>query len=435
MKKYLLFYFCLFFGLFISAQSELPNQKNNVVNLEINNIPEAIQTSSSEGNRFQMKLSNTTSVSQNLTIKLSKLQPNDWDANFSINNIDYSNKASITLSPGESNITINISPGLQTGIGRYKLKIWINESPIPNIKNFILIHKITNLILTDFDGSNTNNHLSNTLLNEQLAIGELTIFEMLKTYELGLLNDLKNIFLNIENNDKVRYDNLFHYFTDFLDNGGNLFLSGHSFDQNIHKNQAYFYENYLGLDFKMKSNKTLIEPNPNSDLFQEISSPFYLDENQHSNIFKPNQIETKPIFKNEDGITGVAIELNNFKIIYLGFDINHISDPIIAKNILKETIHWFTPKTTSATWNETIDENTVAFPNPATNYINIPINEKTKKAIELSLMNVSGQILLKKQILPNKHIVKIDLHQFEKGIYFYQIKSDQNIFSNQFIKK
>ncbi len=436
MKKYLPFAICLFLGLFVSAQTELPNQKNNIVQsqLEINNIPEAIQTSSSEGNRFQMTLSNTTNVTQNLTIKLSKLQPDDWKANFTINDSDYQNSAHISLLPGESNITINISPGLQTGIGRYKLKIWVNESKIPNIKNFILIHNITNLILSDFDASDSNNHLKNTLLKEQIAIGELSIFEMLKTFELGLLNDLKSIFLNIEDNDVAQYDQLFHYFTDFLDKGGNLFLSGSSFDQNIHKNQAYFYENYLGLDYKMASNITLIKPIPNSDLFQEISSPFYLNPNQYVNIFSPNQHETKPIFETEDGVSAIYTQLNNFKIIYLGFDINQVADPKIANSIIQETILLFNPEITSSIWNENFNNNITAFPNPTNDFIHIKLNQKIKSPINLNVINSFGQLILNQQISPNDQVIKIDVRNFKNGIYFYQVSNGDDLFSNQFLK-
>ena len=63
------------------------------------------------------------------------------------------------------------------------------------------------------------------------------------------------------------------------------------------------------------------------------------------------------------------------------------------------------------------------YPNPATSSINISLNEDQHRAVFVSLNDITGQEVLRKQLTNPSRSVQFDLSQLENGIYLLNVRS------------
>ena len=79
--------------------------------------------------------------------------------------------------------------------------------------------------------------------------------------------------------------------------------------------------------------------------------------------------------------------------------------------------------------NESIDQSTLIYPNPANNYLNVISSDI--KINTVSVNNLQGQEVIKLNVNSNK--VKLDLTTLSKGVYFIDIKSEKTNIKRKFI--
>jgi hypothetical protein len=77
------------------------------------------------------------------------------------------------------------------------------------------------------------------------------------------------------------------------------------------------------------------------------------------------------------------------------------------------------------------DEEFALYPNPATETINIVLEEGEN--IEVQIFNTSGQLLIDSKLGGN--VDAIDISKFDTGIYIIRIKADDEVFTQKFIKR
>lgn len=88
-----------------------------------------------------------------------------------------------------------------------------------------------------------------------------------------------------------------------------------------------------------------------------------------------------------------------------------------------------------ATNNKIIDEEILIYPNPATDFVNIKINN-TKNISLIELFNLEGKLVYSTSTLNSHDDVKIDMSYYSKGMYFLKInlKNNKTIFKKIILK-
>ena len=82
--------------------------------------------------------------------------------------------------------------------------------------------------------------------------------------------------------------------------------------------------------------------------------------------------------------------------------------------------------------NLTIDGGWLIYPNPASTIITIE-TPSTYAQIQLSIMDVNGQVLIAHQITePN---TQVDISNLSSGVYFVRLTGERNVTMEKFIKK
>jgi hypothetical protein len=75
------------------------------------------------------------------------------------------------------------------------------------------------------------------------------------------------------------------------------------------------------------------------------------------------------------------------------------------------------------------------YPNPADDIINIEISNTGEQEIEIELLNVSGQVIYRKEYKNSKDpfVKQIDLSGYAKGVYFVRIRQEGAVYNGKII--
>ena len=83
--------------------------------------------------------------------------------------------------------------------------------------------------------------------------------------------------------------------------------------------------------------------------------------------------------------------------------------------------------------NLTETSNLKVYPNPAKDFINLELTEQLTNNAEIVLIDFAGKEVYREQYSNNLDIVQINLSQFEKGIYFLQVKGENILMTEKVI--
>ena len=67
------------------------------------------------------------------------------------------------------------------------------------------------------------------------------------------------------------------------------------------------------------------------------------------------------------------------------------------------------------------------YPNPATSYINIILNETAKEDMQLQIINPMGQIVKNARIVLGTQILTLDVYELPKGIYILKLADSDRV--------
>ena len=76
------------------------------------------------------------------------------------------------------------------------------------------------------------------------------------------------------------------------------------------------------------------------------------------------------------------------------------------------------------------------YPNPATNNINLGFEQSPNIAMQLSVYNTAGQLVLSKQLNGYGDAYRVNVESLSSGVYFVRLSSDsQIVFTSKFVKQ
>jgi hypothetical protein len=85
---------------------------------------------------------------------------------------------------------------------------------------------------------------------------------------------------------------------------------------------------------------------------------------------------------------------------------------------------------TSLAESESIEENFTMYPNPARNYLNLEFEDKNEYS-EFVLMDLKGNEVLVKNLNNSILNYRVDVTSIPSGIYFYQVRSNETVYSGK----
>jgi photosystem II stability/assembly factor-like uncharacterized protein len=89
------------------------------------------------------------------------------------------------------------------------------------------------------------------------------------------------------------------------------------------------------------------------------------------------------------------------------------------------------PTTTTVVYPE--EKHFMVMPNPTTGQFKVVLNDNTKGSVKVSIMNMTGQIVLQKTTSPFDKNINLDLSQFSNGTYHVQITTEDGSIMHQLL--
>lgn len=401
---------------------------------------------------FTLDATNNSSASQDFSYTLTANAPADWSADFEVNGTTYTTPATITMSAGAVvPVTIHVTPGTTTAMGVYTLSIQslsnLNEDPF--VKSVYVFSGVTELVV--------NNAAMAPATAAFLENAYVTAFESAGTAAYAFLNsslaqraaqenslaDVRNMYYNAGWYFPALTDDFVTELMAFMDNGGNLFISGQDIGWDVWTDPADlghatpltqdFYNNYMFADFiddGSTSNKPLTA-NSADPVFGALGSTV-INYYYTSTYFFPDQITPAgigtPIFyynNNSAKVAGVRGDNGIFKTVYIAPGIEMLGTPTNKTNIIKTAYNWFYGITGTADVENAAQQMGQNYPNPGDDITYIPVDGLTED-MTFSVIDQLGRTIISQVVKKSSTLIEVKTDKLVNGVYFYRLANAAN---------
>jgi thiol-disulfide isomerase/thioredoxin len=420
--------------------------------LELANTTENIFTQA--GGSFNAVVSNVGTAGEGFTISFDANQPADWSASYTYAGMTYTGDYSTSLSAGVTeDVVLNVSTGTTPGVGEYTITVTSDNPDInPMAVKYYTISGVTDLVVNNVeafgDGAPYGTFDFESYYTDGLANAGNTTYGVAgdNVFVAGMrgdaLNEVKNIYFNVGwTFPALTKDDLRLELENFLDNGGNLFVSGQDigwevdyYADNGLPAANNFFEDYLHASFvnDAASGAESIAPVA-EDAWFNTALESDIAETYGSEYYYPDQIETSDadgfeIFAYTGGtkIGGVRSETDDYKTVFLGIGLEMVADEAVRDQIMKLSHDYFYGVLNGIEFDQAM-QNLLgnASPNPAQQFTNVTFNG-LESNVQMVISDVSGRVIQTLQVPAGTTNMEIDVTGMESGMYFYHITDGIN---------
>ncbi len=412
---------------------------------------------------------NTTSVflgellefgtgTESLKISLSADQPtaDDWNATLYVNDSPFTSGTDLTMNGGEvASIRLDVTSYDTPGIGEYSLEVSSNDNPslAPQRLQFVVVNNITDLIVNSGegfgDGTAPGSYDTYFPFTGGLAAtgretrASMSHFTFVRALPSGVLDAVPNVYYNASWTFPAMSNEKVEAFMDFLDRGGNLFISGQDlaweimdagspYGTPVNRN---FFLNYLkGLYTADGSPATTSLSFSDGDTWfgtagSSSINPLYGAGNVYPDEIRPSGPEAVGImYYNGDPsrIGGLRTEADGYKMVWLGTGLEMFGDQTVAREVVQLAHDYFWNDLSGLEFDELLAAALLGqnAPNPANTYTIIPLYDWNSDGV-LRLSDLHGRQLREIQVSPGQNRVELDLSGLSNGLYLYTLSDGQ----------
>lgn len=375
-----------------------------------------------------------------ITIRLNTDAPDEW---FNLYVDGYkveTGQTSYTVqNPGESvDIDLRVQTNGASGVYKHKISVSPPNDLFTNqSQTFITVSNVTDLIV---------NHGTNSLRWDdeisagldaagKSSYGKINVNNFVNAYESGLLRGVENIYDNVGWTFPGFVNGETDALKNFLDEGGNLFISGQDLgwdtwanDNNVNNANRAFYRDYLKTKYLDDGDSANSELTPvDEGSFSELVTSRIINVNGGSNFY-PDELEpigdqAKVIYTYGANGPAGAIRTDNGtnKTVYLGIDLGMIQEESVRQQIVKITSDYFAGLFSSTEYDRLIKlalgQN---YPNPAIDFTTIEYDKLSQNAV-LKISDMMGNVLLSQNIKAGTTSSRVDVRLLPSGQYTYHL--------------
>ncbi len=399
-------------------------------------------------NNFAMSLNSSLSGTEAFKVFITPENvPASWSYNFEINSTTHTDTVLVNIVSGTPIAAlVHVTPGADAGLGKFTLTMISVTNPDASPKKFdvYVIHNISDLIVRGSgswgDGLEYN---FDQVFNDAMIATTCTTWAntnagvMNKAFNANLMAGVKNIYLNIGWSFPSLTDDEATSLKAFMNNGGNVFMSGQDMAWDISSGDGYgttitkdFLKNFMHAKFVNDGSSTNSSLVPTTYPFENVGTSTLSPVYGATNIY-PDQIDTLGgsicIFTYNTATKKAGLRYNNetFKSVYLGVGLEMVGDVAKRNNIFKITYDWFNglydnmPE--EAIQSLFLGQN---YPNPANDHTFIPVN--SKEDCVLDIFDINGRQILSRKIDANSVVIELNTSSIKAGHYFYRLSSNSS---------
>lgn len=292
----------------------------------------------------------------------------EWSATFEIDGTTYSSAVSLDLDNGVAvPVKVKITPDASSDIQEFNFTMTADANPnyFPIQQSFSVLSNVSELVLHNqgswaggvpadfeqiyFDG------ISSAGVETYASMSYKQFMDMANAAP-EVVNEFNSIFYNVAWTFPGMTDEIVAVLTDYLDNGGNLFIAGQDLGWDTWDASGNgtaitqeFYTNYLHASYNNDGStaNNSINAEETDPIFGGIASSSLTD--AYGGNMYPDEIEpvgddaTSIFYYNNNTAKSCAVKVNNgtYKVVYLGFDPAMVSNATVQNDIIKNSAGWF----------------------------------------------------------------------------------------------
>ena len=366
--------------------------------------------------------------------------PDDWSVTYEIDGVQADLPLEFSVPGLTAEIKVIVTPGTTAGIGRATVAAEsVSSEGMPSGVEYTVMSNITDLII-DHGGVASPmipDHEAALATAGSSTFGTIPLVFLETAAANGLLEGVNNIYNNVAWTFPSITDGEVAVLADFLDNGGNLFISGQdigwdTWDTNAAANGTAatreFYTNYLKADYLGDGNAA------NNRLNWDLDDPLYgaipgsaIVDVHGGNIYPDEMDPIEPaaaLYTYNNGRAGaVRYEENGHKVVYVGVDLTMIADEGTRSLLLEVSHDWFNGVVSTEDFDQVIKEALgQSYPNPAMQTTTIPFHDLAADA-KLVLTDVTGAVVLSTVVSKGQSSYVIDVSEMAAGSYYYVLQT------------
>jgi len=416
-------------------------------NIEVNNVASGVATS------FNFTSGNTGSSNEDFVYTLTNDAPADWTSNFNIDANTYATAATVNSIAGNtSNITINVTPGATRGIATYTLTVSSAANPTsPSMtKTIYVISGVTDLIVNNSgyvgDGATAGSaanwgsvYTDGLIAANNQGYASSNDILLQKAVANSAFNGINNVYYNAGWTFPCMTDAVAIALQDFMDAGGNLFISGQDIGWEIADaatstfitpTKTAFFTDYMHATYVADggtANSALTAVGTDG-IFGNIASAT-INNYYGGTYFFPDQINladtvAKSIFKygTSARIGGLRAQTAAYKLVYISPGMEMLN-AVNSTEILKRAHDWFYGLQSTAAIDEIgeilsgMGQN---FPNPSSGFTSIQL-ENIDQNMNFELIDITGKIVFSKQVNKGTNRLDLSTSNYNAGKYIYRL--------------
>jgi hypothetical protein len=416
-------------------------------NVEVNNVASGVATS------FNFTSGNTGNTNEDFIYTLTNDAPADWTSNFSIDANNYATTATITSVAGSSsNLTINVTPGATRGVATYTLTVSsaANPSSPTMSKTIYVISGVTDLIVNNSgyvgDGTTAGSaanwgtvYTNGLIAANNQGYASTNDIVLQKAVAGSAFTGINNVYYNAGWTFPGITDDVALALQDFMDDGGNLFISGQDLGWEIADAatstfitpvKTSFFTNYLHATYITDGGTTNSSLNAvtTDAIFPDMATAT-INNYYGGTYFFPDQINAadtlaKTIFKygTSARIGGIRAQTAAYKMVYIAPGMEMLN-AVNSNEILKRAHDWFYGYQGTASIDEIgeilsgMGQN---FPNPSNGFTTIQL-ENIDQNMNFELVDITGKVIYSKQVTKGTNRLDLSTTNFASGKYVYRL--------------
>ncbi|NLJ08439.1 MAG: Omp28-related outer membrane protein [Sphingobacteriales bacterium] len=404
--------------------------------------------------QFDMELLSKLSGDMDFKITMTHNAPAGWNVSFQVDGNWYSDSVITSLTGDVAKaVKIKIEPADTPAVVKVRLKMESITYPgVVREQTVYFMAGVTDLVISNAapwgDGGSTSasdfkdNFLDGLKYAGNSGYASSNTDFLLLTENTNVLSSVKNIYYNVGWSFPAFTDNLVNIFDAFINNGGNLMVSGQdvgwdTWDANGNGTQITkdFYTNYLKANYISDGDQSNNQLNANTSdaVFGQTGS------SQIVNVYGSNPDNGQPYMYPEvisalsDGqaifyynntpskVAAVRSRVTGFKTVYLGVSLEMISSKTMRNEIMKLTHDWFYGLLSDIEFDEKFSSLSDVYPNPAADKIRLKL--QAFESSDILIVSMDGRTI--KKLRNINHNQEIDVSDLPDGQYLVKVISEK----------
>lgn len=406
------------------------------------NLESSVIKAGTEQHEFATGYS-SDSAGDEIVITLTSDAPDDWSAELFTGGAAVGNSIALFVPEMGTEVQLVVNPGATGAIATFTItaESTTYAGDATSAVSYTVISNVTDLVVDHGGVASAWNSVYTDGLTAAAnsTFGVFPVVQLEDAWANGLLVDVENIYENVSWTFPGLTDGVVSVLSEFLDNGGNLFINGQDIGwdtwdlpngaNGTAATQA-FYTDYLRADYKADgsaSNSLLTWAQ--DDVFTGIEESAIINIHGGNNIYPEefDPIEPAVSIYHYNGNTaktgGLRVEENGHKVVYVGVDMGMIADADVRTAVIAISHDWFAGLVSTEDFDKAIqDVLGQNYPNPVSATTTIPL-EGLDKIATITITDATGRVVATDQLQRGQIQYDLDVTALSTGSYFYQLST------------